>query len=195
MDIDIDIPSNVDREKLLPLATRASMVQHGTLVPHPCGMYLQNMPRDPITGLACIPYDQADEYGYTKIDFLHLHILNQFESKDHIKRLLQIAPDWSLLRQRDVVERLFQINNHFDVVYNIRPHDIMSLADCIAIIRPGRSELLPEYINSPDKTEVRRKLYTVSSADKYSYKKGHAISYAMVIVLQLHLIGHTDVIE
>lgn len=195
MDIDIDIPSKLDRQKLFPKAVRASLIKDGKLTPHPCGMYLQNMPQDPVTDLAAIPYDLASEFGYTKIDFLNLNILNQFDNKEHIRKLLKIPPNWYLLNEEYVVQQLFQLNNHYDVVKMISPRSILELADCIAIIRPGKTKLVHEYVDAVDKSEVRKKLYQVSSDDKYSYKKGHAIAYAMIIVLQLHVIGHTDVIE
>jgi hypothetical protein len=39
-----------------------------------------------------------------------------------------------------------------------------------------------------DKQAVRRLLYDYTAED-YSFKKGHAIAYAQVIILQLHLIS------
>lgn len=195
MDIDIDIPETCDREKIFPKAVRASMVKDGKLITHPCGMFMQNMPRDPVTGLSAIPYSEAADLGFTKIDLLHLTILNRFPDKEYINRLLKKEPKWSLLTDPDIVPQLFQLGNHYDVLFLVRPKNILELADCIALIRPGKRELLDDYINAVDRTGVRKRLYSITAKDKYAYKKGHAIAYAMVIVLQLHILGYTDVIE
>ena len=66
----------------------------------------------------------------------------------------------------------------------VKPRSIETLADAIALIRPGKVNLISIYLAQPEM--VRKVLYTQS--DQYSFKRSHAIAYAMVIVLQLHLI-------
>lgn len=186
MDIDIDFPSTFDPTHIFEQAVRASMVKDGKLVKHPAGVYFQNIPVDCITGLASIPYEQAEDLGFMKIDFLHLNILDHFQSKVQIRDLINHEPNWDLLRSKTVVEKLFQLGKHFDVVEVIKPRSVLDLADCVAVIRPGKRYLLEEY-DPHNKTSFRAKLYKKQDG-QYSYKKGHAISYAQTIVLQLHLI-------
>lgn len=186
MDIDIDFPTHFNPKTLFPDSVQASMVKDGKLSKHPAGIYFQDTPVDCITGLCSIPYEQAEELGYTKIDFLHLSALDVFQSKSEVRELLNKEPNWDLLKSRTVVEKLFQIGRHFDVVDIIKPTCVEDLADCIALIRPGKRNLLEHY-DPNNKTKFREKLYK-KSTDSYSYKKGHAISYAMTIVIQLHLI-------
>lgn len=185
MDIDIDFPTSFDPLTIFG-GVRASMVKDGRLVKHPAGVYLQNIAVDPITRLSAIPYDKAEELGYFKIDFLHLHVLDNFSSKDEIRQLIKIPPDWSLLENKQVVETLFQISNHYNILKQVKPKTIQELADCIALIRPAKRHLLKEY--TENKEEIRKSLYTRPDNDQYYFKKGHAISYALTIVLQLHLI-------
>lgn len=187
MDIDIDVGDNEAVRKLFNV-TRASMVQNDELIPHLVGVYFQNIPIDPITKLAAVPYKQAEELGYMKIDFLNINLLKYFTDKKQIRGLLKKDPDWSLMQDRQVCEKLFQLHNHYDLVRKVKPKSIDDIADCIALIRPAKRHLIDQYINNPCK--VRKQLYDVTSEDKKkgSYRKSHAIAYAHNIVLQLHLI-------
>lgn len=184
MDIDIDTPASFDPTELFD-CVRASMVQQDQLVKHNVGVYFQNIARDPITGLAAIPYKQAEEYGFTKIDFLHINVLNSFTSKKQIRQLLKIEPDWELMQDESVCKQLFQLSNHHDLVMAVKPTSVQEVADCIALIRPAKKHLIPNYINNKEKT--REQLYELDST-KGTFKKSHAVSYALNVKLQLHLI-------
>ena len=186
MDVDIDFQTTFDPLDYFEEAVRASMVKDGELKKHPAGAYFQNIPKDKITQLAAIPYQQAEELGYFKVDFLHLSILDEFENKKEIKVLLKTDPDWLLLQSPSVVSKLFQIHNHFDIVSKIKPQSVQELADCIALIRPAKRHLIDAYIK--DKSLIRQELYRKPEDGKYYFKRGHAIAYALNIVLQLHLI-------
>lgn len=186
MDIDIDLQSSFDPLILFPEGVRASMVnKKGELVKHPCGVYLQNIAVDPITKFAAIPYEEAEALGYFKIDFLKLTLLDDCNSKQQIRELISQEPDWHLLQDQNVVEQLFQIHNQFKILQIIKPSSVQELADTIALIRPGKKHLLEDYIK--DRQSTRSILYA-KTGDGYFFKKSHAISYALTIVLQLHLI-------
>jgi hypothetical protein len=191
MDIDIDVHSNFDPTKLFNKAVQASIKKDNHLVPHVCGYYFQDIPVDPVTGISAIPYDQAEQFGFQKIDFLHLSILSYFESKEQLREYANRPPNWDLLKSRKIVSCLFQIHKHFDVVNKIEPRSVMELADCVAIIRPGKIKLLNYYLKCKANNNIeiaRDKLYKIDEKDKYSYKKGHAIAYALNICIQLNLI-------
>lgn len=188
MDIDIDFPSSFDPRKIMREAIAASQVRNGELVKHACGHYFQTMPIDTHTGLAAIPYEEAEACGFFKIDFLHLHgILENFESKAEIRELIKHAPRWTLLQDAHQVEKLFQLKKHADLLKRIKPTSVEELADCIALIRPGKKYMIDRYASSADRKSLRKELY--SKVDQPYYKKSHAISYALTIVLQLHLIA------
>ncbi|MEM4258036.1 MAG: hypothetical protein QXL17_02650 [Candidatus Thermoplasmatota archaeon] len=184
MDIDLDLPTNFDPNSHFDVV-QASMLKNGELVKHPCGVYFQNISKDKITQLAAIPYEEAEKLGYFKIDFLHLSLLDYFKNKNEIRTLLKTDPDWSLLEKREVVEQLFQLHKHFDIISQIKPRSIQELADCIALIRPGKRYLLPIYIKNRE--FARKELYMKPKESVIWFKKSHSIAYAMTIVLQLHL--------
>ena len=186
MDIDLDLKTDFDPLTFFPEAIRASMVKNNELTKHNVGVYFQSIPVDKMTGLAAIPYEQAEQEGYFKIDFLHLSVLDDFNSKEEIRQLLKIEPDWKLLMRPDVVERLFQIHRQYDLISKLAPKSVEELADAIALMRPGKRHLVDAYLK--DKSLIRKELYKKPEDGKYYFKKGHAISYALNIVLQLHLI-------
>ena len=185
-DIDIDFRTEFDPTKIFDQAVPASMMRGEDLVKHPCGHYFQSIPVDGVTGLAAIPYEEAEILGYFKIDFLHLSTLDHFKNKSQIRELLKYEPDWSLLLNGDNVSKLFQISKHHQLMETVKPTSVQELADCIALIRPGKRQLLNQYLNDPTKT--RPLLYRSSADDKSAFKRSHAIAYALTIVLQLHLI-------
>lgn len=183
MDIDIDLPPKFEPEKFFNIV-RATMIERGEAKAHNAGVYFQNMPKDSITGLAAIPFREADEHGFFKIDMLSLHLLDNFESKDEIRQLLKIEPDWTLLEDETVVEKLFHLGRHFETVYKMKPKSVSDLADCLAIIRPNKTHLIDKY--AKNKRAVIKELYT--KRDASDLRKSHAVPYALLIVLQLHLI-------
>lgn len=163
------------------------MVRNKELAPHPCGVYLQSVPKDPLTGLAAAPFELAEELGCFKLDFLHLGVYDNFKSRAEIKRLIALEPDWNLLLIPSVVPGLFQLGKHADLLSAVRPTSIIELADCNALIRPDKRYVLPYYLKDRDSA---RKLLYLREQDSigYGFKKSHAVAYALVIVLQLHLI-------
>ena len=186
MDIDLDLKTDFDPLEIFKEATRASMVKNQDLIKHNVGIYFQTIPVDAMTGLAAIPYKDAERLNYFKIDFLHLSLLDYFESKEEIKILLNKDPDWKLLQNPEVVKKLFQVHNHFDLLQQVQPSDVETLADVIAMLRPRKRGLLKNYLR--DRKKVRPFLYRQDDEDKSSFKKGHAIAYSLNVVLQLHLI-------
>jgi DNA polymerase III alpha subunit len=185
-DIDIDCPTSFDPSKIFGGVVKASMYKDKKLTPHPCGVYFQKVPTDPLTGLSAVPYAEAEELGCFKLDFLHLHVYDHFSSRDEITELLKHEPDWDLLKIPSVVEQLFQASKHFDLLQQVKPRSILTIGDCLALIRPQKRFILKYYVENPAK--YRPELYKQDAVGGYGFKKAHAIAYALVIVLQLHLI-------
>lgn len=188
MDIDIDV-ADVDVGYVFPSAIKASRVDNNTkqLIAHNVGWHFQDVPIDTYTELCAIPYNKVDDVGLTKIDLLHLSILDDAVgfSREQLLLLANTAPDWNMLLVEDVVITLFQISNRFDVVSQIAPKSVMELADCISIIRPSRLHLLSAYL--ADRNQTRPLLYQ-PPYQPGTFKKGHAIAYAKTIVMQLNMI-------
>jgi len=184
MDIDIDLAPGVDVESLFRRAVRASRVEENVIQEHPVGIYFQDIPVDSVTGYAAIPYNHAEDFGYYKIDMLTVNVLKQFNSKDEMLQLQEQEPDWSLLEDEKVVKKLFHLGKHFDVVKQVKPRSVQVLADVLALIRPHKRPLLNKYLQDPDK--FRTELFTKRT--HVDIRKAHAIPYALIIVLQLHLV-------
>lgn len=183
MDIDIDVTPSFDRA-LFPW-TRATVVRDGEFTPHPCGMYPQAIAVDPVTKLSAVPYDAAEELGYFKIDFLHLNVYEHFQTRAEIETLIKKEPEWELFQLPSTPSKLFQLANHGDLLLKLKPKSLMDVADVLALIRPGKRQLVPLY--QKDK-KVARPLLWARGDEGYSFKKSHALGYAYVIWLQLHLI-------
>ncbi len=191
MDIDLDFSADFKPEKIFPNIIQASQIKNNQLVKHPCGYYIQSVPVDKVTNLSAIPYKQASDFDLYKIDFLHVNdILSYFNSKKEIRLLVKKQPDWNLLENKQVVSNLFQLHRHYDLVNSIKPKSVNDLADCIALIRPGKKHLISRYLSLDSKVKQSAidQLYTKTNLSYY--KKPHAISYALMIVIQLHLIKY-----
>lgn len=183
MDIDIDVKPGSKIELLN--SVRASIINNSELKPHIVGYYFQNIPIDVKTGISAIPYKEAQKLGYFKIDILNLSLLSYFESNEEIDLVLSLDIDWSILKNEYVVEKLFHIKNHFDIVNKCSPKSLEDLADILALIRPNKKILIDKYIKN--KEEVRKVLY--NKQDESDLRKSHALAYAMNIVLQMNLIS------
>lgn len=186
MDIDLDFQTSFNPLDYFDEAVRASMIKDKVLSKHPAGAYFQNIAIDPITGLAAIPYKEAEDADYFKVDFLHLSLLNYFESKEEIRKLIKVEPDWMLLESAVNVQKLSHIHRYYDLVNRIKPKSVQDLADILALIRPAKKHLVEYYIK--DRNAVRPELYRKPDDGGYYFKRGHSVAYSLNIVLQLHLI-------
>lgn len=184
MDIDIDVAPDSEVLKLFPHAICASRIENGELKKHNVGIHFQNIAVDPVSGLAAIPYNKLEDFGYYKIDILPVHILKHFESKQEMLKLQKIEPDWSLLEDEEHVKKLFHLGKHYDIINQVKPTSIIELADIFALIRPNKIKLLDKYLRNPNK--IRPELFKKRAPE--DMRKAHAIPYAILIVLQLHLI-------
>ena len=148
-------------------------------------MYPQKIGVDPLTGLAAIPYDQAEDLGYLKVDFLHLSVYQHFKGRAEIEDLLKKEPDWTLLQLPSVQPKIFQLAKHGELLSDLKPKSIAEVADIMALIRPGKRNFIGLY--KKERESARRILYAKDESG-YSFKKSHSFAYAYVVHLQLHLI-------
>lgn len=122
--------------------------------------------------------------GFLKIDFLHLSVYDKFKSRKEIDSYLRLEPNWSYLQLPSVQQVVFQLSKHPDILNELRPRSLEELADVMALIRPGKKNLINLY--KKDKINTRKILYAKDETG-YSFKKSHAFAYAYVVILQLHL--------
>ena len=185
MDVDIDTAPSFKPATIFPTWPRAMILKDGKISAHPCGVYPQRMAVDPITGLSAIPYDQAEDLGYLKVDFLHLSVYQHFKDRAEIDELLKKEPDWSLLQLPSAQTKIFQLGKHGELLSDLKPRSIMEVADIMALIRPGKKMFIGIYKKD---REMARKVLFAKDDSGYSFKKSHALAYSYVVLLQLHLI-------
>lgn len=185
MDVDIDTAPSFKSWEIFKQWPRATEVRDGKLLPHNVGVHPQKMAVDPVTGLSAIPYEEAEDLGYLKVDFLHLNVYKHFKSRSEIDALLAIEPDWSMLELESVHPKIFQLSKHGDLLTALKPKSVEELADIMALIRPGKKNFTGLY--KTNRESARRILYAKDETG-YSFKKSHALAYAYVVWLQLHLI-------
>lgn len=188
MDIDIDLATNTDVGKLFPTAISASEIRNGELYPHLVGYYFQNIPVDPDTGISAITYKNGLEHGFFKIDLLHLKLLDRFSSKKELEEYMHREPNWELLQDENIVAQLFHLSKSHELLKKVKPRSVLELADCLALIRPGKALLINSYIK--DKEAIRKELYRKEKPS--DLRKSHAIPYAYLIIAQLNLIEETS---
>lgn len=178
-DIDIDVKSHTKKENYGIKAIRYDP-EMKNIQNHPSGIYVDtNMPIDKITNNAAIDYKNAEELGFIKIDILTNTYYDCFNSKQEILDAMNQEPNWDLLNDEKFITILPQINKQVELVKLLSPRSIEDLADCIALLRPGKQHLIQRYIN--DKQEIRKHLYKRPPTGMY-FKKSHAIAYAIQIV-------------
>jgi|TARA_B100000959_G_C14959115_1_gene615017 hypothetical protein len=181
-DIDIDFKDRTDiLNKLHHIP--ASIIKDNNVARHNTGIYFHEIPVDPFTGNATLDYKKAEELGYFKIDCLNVNMYKDVESEEHLLRLIDTEPDWELFQHSEIVEQLFHIHDHFNIVSQMKPQSVEQLAMVLAIIRPAKRSLLGESWQS-----IQKQVWLKPIDNSYYFKKSHAMSYALAIVVQLNLL-------
>ena len=181
-DIDIDFKDRTDiLNKLHHIP--ASIIKDNNVARHNTGIYFHEIPVDPFTGNATLDYKKAEELGYFKIDCLNVNMYKDVESEEHLLRLIDTEPDWELFQHSEIVEQLFHIHDHFNIVSQMKPQSVEQLAMVLAIIRPAKRSLLGESWQS-----IQKQVWLKPIDNSYYFKKSHAMSYALAIIVQLNLL-------
>ena len=181
-DVDIDF---FDRDGVLKLFkhTPASMIKDGEIVKHKTGVYFHAVPTDPINKQSTFDYKKAEERGYFKIDCLNVSIYKNIKSEQELVELMIKDPDWDMLKDQKIVDQLFHLNGHYNIVSKLEPKNIEQLAAVLAIIRPAKRGLMyKDWIN------ILKEVWIKPTDGSYFFKKSHAVAYAHAIVVQMNLI-------
>jgi len=181
-DIDIDFP---DRTRVLDIIKHVPAIIDPAKK-HNTGVYCHEIPVNPLTGFASIPYEESEERGYFKIDFLNVSAYADVRDEEHIKELLAVEPLWDLMYEKDVCDQLFHINGYHTLLADLKPKSISELAMVLALIRPGKKHLLP-ICKEKGFDAIKDDIWT-RNEEAYFFKKSHAVGYAHLIVMQLNLI-------
>ena len=178
-DIDIDF---ADRDIILShVKHRVAKLDSGKK--HNTGVYVTEIPHNPVDNISTINHKTAEERGYFKLDFLNVSIYKDVRDEAHLQELMNKEPLWELLEHDDFVNSVFHLSGHGDVLRNLRPTSVEDLAAVLAIIRPAKRHLVNE-----SWTTIRKEVWTKPTDGSYYFKKAHAVSYAMACVVHMNLL-------
>lgn len=183
-DIDIDL---ADRTQILGLIQHVPARQNsdGRVRRHNSGVYVTNIPRDPVNDCAALDYETAEQRGYFKIDFLNMSVYQLIRSPEHYETMLNQEPPWQRLwTDPDWSQQLVHVGNYGDLLDAMRPDSIARMAAFISIIRPGKAHL--QRCAWP---EVFESVWDGDDSRGYVFKKSHAISYAALVALHMNLLA------
>jgi hypothetical protein len=186
-DIDLDL---ADRDQLLQLirATPARQLHQDQVRRHNSGVYVTDIPWDPVNACAAIDYETAEQLGYFKIDLLNMSVYQLIRDADHYQHMLDQEPPWSRLwTDPDWASRLVHVGNYAELLKAMRPDSIPRMAAFISIIRPGKAHLQ----NKPW-DRVFESVWDGDDSRGFVFKKSHAISYACLVALHMNLINTPD---
>lgn len=182
-DIDIDTKNRDDILNLIKHIP-ASIKSNTETKKHNTGVYVTDVPINPFIDASNIDYKEAEDRGYFKLDILNVGVYENVKDERHLVELVTKEPDWSLLEHKEIVEQLFHIHNHFDIVNTLKPKSVEQLAAVLAVIRPAKRHLAKKNWN-----EINNDVWQKPTDGTYFFKKSHAVGYAMAIVLQLNLLS------
>lgn len=181
-DIDIDFG---DREQLLKLIphTRAAMRNVNPIRNHATGVYVTDIPYDPVQDIASIDYAEAEKRGYLKLDLLNVHVYSKVRDESHLVELMR-EPDWTKLNDRVFVEKLIHLSNHYNNLQKMPEpvNSIPRLAMFLAIIRPAKKHLI-----GLSWADVSKSVWE-KNEDGYHFKKSHSCAYAHLVVVHMNLL-------
>ena len=182
-DIDIDF---ADRDQLLKLiqAVPARQMHQGQVRRHNSGVYVTDIPCDPVNACAAMDYEQAEQLGYFKIDLLNMSVYQLIKSTEHYQEMVNKEPPWTRLCTDPAwAKQLAHIGNYTELLKTMKPDSIPRMAAFISIIRPGKAHLQ----NLPW-DRVFESVWDGDDSRGFVFKKSHAISYAALVALHMNLL-------
>lgn len=185
-DIDIDFG---DRDSVLKLIqhTPARQLHQGQVRKHNSGVYVTDIPYDPVNQCAAIDYETAEQLGYFKLDFLNMSVYQLIQSPEHYESMLAQDPPWSRLWcDPDWSKQLVHVGNYTDLLASMKPDSIPRMAAFISIIRPGKAHLQ----NQPWDT-VFASVWDGDNSRGFTFKHSHAVSYAALVALHMNLLNQS----
>ena len=183
-DIDIDF---ADRQQALQLIHHvpARQSHDGGVRRHASGIYVTDIPYDPINECAAIDYETAEQRGYFKLDFLNMSVYQLVKTPEHLNAMLSQEPPWSRLWTDPAwASQLVHVGNYTELLNTMRPDSIPRMAAFIAIIRPGKAHL-----QNQSWDRVFESVWDGDDSRGFVFKKSHSVSYALLVALHMNLIN------
>jgi hypothetical protein len=183
-DIDIDF---ANRETVLKLIQHVPARQSNGRR-HNSGIYVTDIPRDPIADCAALDYETAEQRGYFKLDFLNMSVYQLIRDPAHYESMLSATPPWERLwTDREWAKQLVHVGQYSKLLESMKPDNIQRLAAFISIIRPGKAHLQ----NKPW-SQVFASVWDGDNSEGFIFKKSHAISYSVLVTLHMNLLNDVN---
>jgi len=181
-DVDIDF---ADRKQILDFIkhTPARQENNSEVRRHNSGVFVTDIPVDPINQCSSLDYREAEARGYFKIDLLNVSIYKDVRDAEHMNMLLEREPVWELLEEEEFCEMLFHMRGHYDICKKMKPRTVLELAAVLAMIRPAKRHLIGKPWD-----QVMKKVWIPPKDNEYYFKCSHAVSYAMAVKLHMNLL-------
>ena len=180
-DIDIDF---ADRETVLQLIQHVPARQSKGRK-HNSGIYVTDIPSDPVNQCAAIDYEEAEQRGYFKLDFLNMSVYQLVQDPAHYQSMRTATPPWERLwTDTDWAKQLVHVGNYTDLLRVMKPDSIPRMAAFISVIRPGKAHL-----QTRPWDEVFASVWDGDESRGYTFKKSHAVSYAALVALHMNLLN------
>jgi hypothetical protein len=186
-DIDIDL---ADREQVLHLIkhTPARLRGQTPVRKHNSGIYVTDIPYDPVNNCAAIDYEDAEIRGYFKIDLLNMSVYQLIKDPDHYEEMLAKEPTWNRLwEDAEWAKQLVHIGNYTELLKTMRPDSIPRMAAFIAVIRPGKAHLQNKLWS-----EIFDSVWDGDASRGFVFKKAHSLSYSMLVALHMNLLDTSN---
>jgi hypothetical protein len=191
MDADVDIDF-FDKTKILDLIKHISARQERNTQSkrHNSGVYVTDIPYDPIHDCSSIEYKEAEDRGYFKIDFLNVHVYKHIGDETHYQELLDQEPPWDKLLDNEFSNKVIHIGNHHESLMQMKPGSIPKMAMFLALIRPAKKHLIGKSWE-----EISTEIWTKPIGNEYYFKKAHAVSYAVLVGLHMNILNQRPELE
>lgn len=182
-DIDLDF---ADRDKALALFKHnpATIIKNGIAKKHNTGVYVTDIPMNPLTGSSTLDHKVADDRFYSKLDFLNLHVYDLVKDEQHLDLLTKTEPPWEKLLQREFCEQVIHINDSYNTIMTMKPDSIPRMAMFLSIMRPAKRHLI-----GSSWAEIGETVWVKPDNDLYFFKHAHAVSYALLVQVHMNLIN------
>ena len=180
-DIDIDMPN---RDAVLALIQHTAARQSNGKK-HNSGIYVTNIPRDPILGCAALDYETAESRGYFKIDLLNMSVYSLIRDPAHYEQMLAATPPWDRLwNDSEWAKQLVHIGSYTELLKSMQPDSIPRMAAFISVIRPGKAHL-----QNQSWAKVFESVWDGDLSRGYVFKKAHSLGYAALVALHMNLLN------
>lgn len=185
-DIDIDF---ADRNKILNLIScvPAAIRKDGVIKKHVTGVYVTDVPYDPVHDVCSLHYEDAESRGYVKLDLLNVSVYSHVRDEEHLVSLMR-EPNWKRLEEREFVSKLVHLNSQYSNLSRLpeKIDSIPRLAMFLAMIRPGKKHLLGK-----PWAEVSKTIWD-KTQDGFQFKKSHSLAYSHLVVVHMNLLEEQE---